>query len=109
MTFSDTTIWFIIVVLGLGTYAIRFSFLGLIGDQKLPDWLLRHLRYTPVALIPGLVAPLVIWPTATDGVLDFPRLSAAIVTGLVGYFTKSLFIAVIAGGATLYALLNLTV
>ena len=61
MTYSTFEIWLIIVLLGLGTYAIRFSFLGLIGDRKMPDWLLRHLRYTPVAVLPGLVAPLVAW------------------------------------------------
>ncbi|HID66820.1 MAG TPA: AzlD domain-containing protein, partial [Roseibacterium sp.] len=46
---SAGQIWLIIIVLGLATFAIRFSFLGLIGDRKLPDWMLRHLRYTPVA------------------------------------------------------------
>ena len=45
MNYSDTQIWIIIIALGIGTYLIRFSFLGLIGDRDLPDWALRHLRY----------------------------------------------------------------
>ena len=64
MTASDGTIWLVIVLLGLGTYLIRFSFVGLIGSRKLPDWVLRHLRYTPVAFIPAIAAPLVLWPAA---------------------------------------------
>ena len=47
---SGAEIWWIIVALGVATYTIRFSFLGLIGNRDLPDWLLRHLRYTPVAI-----------------------------------------------------------
>ncbi len=31
-------IWTIIIVLGVGTYLIRFSFLGLIVGKDLPDW-----------------------------------------------------------------------
>lgn len=107
MTFSDFEIWLIIVMLGIGTFLIRFSFLGLIGDRKLPDWVLRHLRYTPVAVLPGLVAPLVVWPEATGGALDAPRLAAALATVVVGLWIKSATWAIIAGAATLYGLLYL--
>ena len=67
MSYAPSSIWQIILIMGVGTYLIRFSFLGLIGNRKMPDWVLRHLRYTPVAILPGLVAPLVMWPAATGG------------------------------------------
>ena len=102
---STAEIWTIIVVLGVGTYLIRFSFLGLIGDRPLPPLVLRLLRYTPVAVIPGLVAPLVLWPAATGGETDPARLAAAFVTLLVGWWTGSLFAAIAAGAATLYSFL----
>ena len=75
---SATEIWAIIAVLGVGTFLIRFSFLGLVGGRRMPGWLLRHLRYTPVAVLPGLVAPLVAWPDAVGGNTDPVRLAAAI-------------------------------
>ena len=53
MSYSATTLWTIVLILGVGTYLIRFSFLGLVGNRKMPDWVLRHLRYTPVAILPG--------------------------------------------------------
>ena len=102
MTASSAEIWLIIVVMGIGTFLIRFSFLGLIGSRKLPGWILRHLRYTPVAVLPGLVAPLVLWPDATSGALDPPRLLAAAATVLVGLATKNLLAAIAGGAATLY-------
>ena len=101
MTYSDLEIWGIIIAIGIGTYLIRFSFLGLIGDREMPDWLLRHLRYTPVAILPGLVAPLVIWPEATGGMMELSRTMSALVTLGVGLWTKNVLYAIIAGGATL--------
>ncbi len=103
MTASPTEIWLLIALLGLGTYLIRFSFLGLIGNRKMPDWLLRHLRYTSVAVLPGLVAPLVLWPAATDGSPDPARLAAAAAALGVGYLSKGFIFAFVAGAGTLYA------
>lgn len=103
MNFSDLHIWGIILALGIGTYLIRFSFIGLIGDRELPAWILRVLRYTPVAVMPGLVAPLILWPQATDGLTDPARLAAAAATLLVGLLTRNVLWAIPAGLITLYA------
>ncbi|MEM9438007.1 MAG: AzlD domain-containing protein [Pseudomonadota bacterium] len=98
-------IWAVIVGLGVGSFAMRFSFLGLVGDRNLPPWFLRHLRYTAVAVLPGLVAPAVIWPAATGGDPDPARLSAALMTCVAGYYSRNVMIAVIAGALTLYGML----
>ncbi|GIT90941.1 membrane protein [Jannaschia pagri] len=97
---SDGAIWTTIVLLGIGTYAIRFSFLGLIGNRALPPAVLRHLRYTGVAVLPGLVTPLVVWPSATDGEIDPVRLTAAVVALAVGVWRKDTIQSVLAGGIT---------
>ena len=107
MNYSTAEIWMIILGLGAGTFLIRFSFLGLFGRRQFPPWLIRHLRYTPAAVLPGLVAPLVIWPHATGGSLDAPRLAAAIATVAAGVLTKSFVMAVLAGAVTLYGLIFL--
>ena len=97
--------WIVIAALAVGTYLIRFSFLGLIGDRTLPEWVLRHLRYTPVAVMPALVTPLVLFPDATGGAPDLARLLAAGATIAAGILTRSVFVAILAGGATLYLML----
>ncbi|MBF9044495.1 AzlD domain-containing protein [Rhodobacterales bacterium HKCCE4037] len=94
---SDTSIWLIIVALGVATYTIRFSFLGLIGNRELPDWLLRHLRYTPVAILPALVTPGVLWPASAEGSLSLPHIAAALVAVGVGYWRKSAVLAAVCG------------
>lgn len=101
--FSDAQFWALTVALGLGTFLIRFSFLGFLGGRQLPDWLLLHLRYTGSAVFPALVAPLVLWPEATGGSVDPVRLiaaGAAFAAGLRG----SVIGAILAGMGTLYAL-----
>ncbi|TJZ92680.1 AzlD domain-containing protein [Paracoccus gahaiensis] len=107
MQASDLTIWTIILVLGVGTYLIRWSFLGALGNRELPGWVLRMLRYTPVAVLPALVAPLVLWPEATGGAPDPARLAAAAATVAVGVLTRNVMLAILAGATTLFGLLYL--
>ncbi|MFD0910229.1 AzlD domain-containing protein [Ruegeria arenilitoris] len=108
MTTPDqTTVWTIIVGLAIGSYALRFVFIGFVGDRPLPPWLLRHLRYTAVAILPALIAPLVMWPTVTEGQPDLPRMASAVVALSVGLITKNVLAAIFAGAGTLYGLLYL--
>ncbi len=102
MTQSDLYIWGVIAVLAVGTWLIRFSFIGLIGDRELPEWVLRHLRYTPVAVLPGLIAPLVLWPKVTAGETDPARLAAAAVALALGVWTKNVIATVFGGMGALY-------
>ena len=102
---SDLTVWLVIVVLGIGTFLIRWSFLGALGGRDLHPWVLRMLRYTPVAVLPALVAPLVVWPAATGGQPDPVRLAAAMVTVAVGLWTKNMIGAILAGALTLFGVL----
>lgn len=108
MNYSTAEIWLIIAVLGAGTFLIRFSFLGLIGDRDMPPIVLRLLRFTPVAVLPGMVAPLVLWPAATDGQPDPVRLVAAAVTVVVGLWLRNVLWAMAAGAGALYAGLGIT-
>ncbi|WP_416914653.1 MAG: AzlD domain-containing protein [Roseicyclus sp.] len=104
MTYSTTDIWIIILALGIGTFVIRFSFLGILGDRQLPPWLLRHLRYTAVGILPAMVTPLIIWPQATGGQLDPVRISAAMLALAVGLWTKNAIWVIVVGMATLWGL-----
>ncbi|MEM9717431.1 MAG: AzlD domain-containing protein [Pseudomonadota bacterium] len=95
-------IWLIIIGLAVGTYLIRYSFLGIIGDRELPDWMQRHLRYVAVAVLPGLIAPLVLWPSANGGEPEPARLIAAFVGLGAGIMFKNVIGGMLAGFGTLY-------
>lgn len=100
---SDSAFWLLTVLLGIGTFLIRFSFLGFLGGRQLPDWVLLHLKYVGVAVFPALFTPLVIWPEATGGVTDPIRLIAAGAAFLVG-LRVSVVWSIVAGMGTLYLL-----
>ncbi len=107
MNMTSAHIWLLIALIALGTYLIRFSFLGLIGNRPLPAWVLRHLRYTPVAVLPGLVAPLVLWPEAMGGNPDPARLLAAAATVIAGVLTRNVLVSIFAGAGTLFTALQI--
>ncbi|NKX43058.1 AzlD domain-containing protein [Roseicyclus persicicus] len=104
MNYTHTELWLIILALGVGTFVIRFSFLGILGDRQLPPWLLRHLRYTAVAILPAMVTPLILWPQATGGQMDPVRIAAAAAALGVGLWTKNAIWAIVAGMGSLWGL-----
>ena len=98
----DASIWMVIGGLGLGTYLIRLSFIGLVGGRAFPGWATRLLRFVPVAVMPAIVAPLVAWPAATGGSPDAARIAAAAVAQAVGAWRRDVLAAILAGMAALY-------
>lgn len=98
MSYSSLEIWFLIVALAIGTFLLRFSFLGVLGDRPLPPFVMKMLRYTAVAVLPAIIVPLVVWPAEGGGQIDPSRMAAALVTLGLGIVTRSTLIA-IAGGA----------
>jgi branched-subunit amino acid transport protein len=101
---DKTELWIVIIGLGIGSFALRFAFTGLVGDRQLPIWLMRHLRYTAVGILPAIIAPAVLWPAATNGDFDIPLVSAAIITLTLGLIWKNVVGSIIGGVATLYIL-----
>ncbi len=91
------------ILLGIRTFLIRFSFLGLLGGKALSPRALLHLKYVGVSVLPALVAPLVVWPDATQGELDPIRLVAA-VAALVAGLRFGVIWALVSGMGTLYLL-----
>lgn len=107
MTFDKTTLWIVIAGLAVGSYLLRFAFIGFVGGRAMPEWLMRHLRYTAVAIIPALVAPLVLWPVPTGGEPDPVYFASAATTLCIGYFSRNVLAAMASGIAVLYGLLFL--
>ena len=95
--------WTLTVLLGVGTFLIRFSFLGLLGGRQLPNWLLLYLRDVGVAVFPALFMPLLVWPEATGGLPDPIRLIAGL-AALAAGLRFGVVWAIVAGMGALYML-----
>lgn len=103
---DDTEFWIVTCLLAIGTFLIRFSFIGFWGNRQLPPWAQAHLRYVAVAVFPALILPALISTKSTGGVVDMhvlgPRLIAAVVALLIAR-TGRVTTAIIVAMATLYA------
>ncbi|MGR3760492.1 AzlD domain-containing protein [Roseobacteraceae bacterium NS-SX3] len=106
-TIDPVILWTVIAGLAAGSFALRFAFIGLVGGREMPAWLMRHLRYTAVAIIPALVAPLVAWPAPTGGTPSLPHLAAAAATFAAGYLTRNVLAAMATGAASFLVLMQL--
>ena len=100
---SGTTVWTVIVLLGVITYLIRFSFLGLLAGRRLPYWAAEALGFVPVTILPALVAPMVAF-SPEGGWSEPHRPLAALMALGVGMATRNLLAAIGAGMGGFWAL-----
>jgi branched-subunit amino acid transport protein len=95
---NGLSIWLLFIVLAVGTYALRLSFIYLFGKIEMPDWLRRALRFVPASVLAALVLPALTYP---NGMLDLSlgnvRLLAGLGGALVAWKTKNVFWTIVVG------------
>lgn len=101
---SAVTIWTVIILLGIITYLIRFSFLGLLAGRRLPGWAAEALNFVPVAVLPAIIAPMVVMSPETRDWAEPHRPLAALIALGVGMATRSVLGAIAAGMGGFWAL-----
>ncbi len=103
---SNLEVWITIVGLAVATFFIRFSFIGILGGRRMPDWLLTALRYVPVTILPALIAPAILWPEVTGGQFEPLRATAAVLTFALAWVLKSPMLGFLCGLVCLVFLIN---
>ncbi len=98
--------WVAVVVIGLGTYLTRLSFIGAFGERKMPMWLEQPLRFVAPAVMGAIVLPAVVQP---EGVIELlptinPRFFAAVIAAAVAYKWRSVSLVIAAGMGSLWLL-----
>ncbi|BAN47939.1 AzlD domain-containing protein [Metapseudomonas resinovorans] len=102
---SDLTLWGLFLAAGLGTFAMRLSFVELYGRLRIPALLKQALLYVPASVLAALVLPAVIFPSGQhDIALDNPQIPAAIVAALLAWLTRNAALTLAAGMLTLWGL-----
>jgi branched-subunit amino acid transport protein len=95
----------IFILGGLLTFAMRFSFIYLLGRAELPEALRRMLRFVPAAVLSALIAPeLLLHAGSADVSPGNTRLIAGLLAVLVAWWTKNTLITILVGMALLVAL-----
>jgi branched-subunit amino acid transport protein len=104
-SYGPLSIWAVVVVVGLLTFAIRYSFIFLLGRvDGMPPRLERALRFVPAAVLAALVAPEFLdpGPTVTATLLD-SRLLAGVVAAGVAWVSENMFATLAVGMLTFWA------
>ena len=99
------SIWLFFIVLAIGTFALRLSFIYLFGKVDMPVWLRRALRFVPASVLAALVFPALAYPNGMlDLSLDNVRLLAGIGGALVAWRTKNVMLTILVGMILFWAL-----
>jgi branched-subunit amino acid transport protein len=102
---SATSIWFLFVAIGLGTFLLRFLFIYLFGKIEMPEWLRRALRFVPSAALAALVFPALTHPAGHfDLSLQNFRLLAGIAGAVVAWRTRNVLLTILVGMIFLWGL-----
>jgi len=103
-TYGPLAIWAVVLVVGVATFAIRYSFIYLFGRiDGVPPRVEEGLRFVPAAVLAALVAPSIVdpGPTVAATVAD-GRLLAGVVAALVAWYTDNMFATIAVGLAALW-------
>jgi branched-subunit amino acid transport protein len=97
-------IWATIVIGGIGTFAMRASFLVFAHRlATVPTWAQRVLRQIPPAVLAAIVLPALVRP---GGQFDLwqPRLLAGVLAALVAWRTRNVGLTLVVGMAVVMAI-----
>jgi branched-subunit amino acid transport protein len=102
---STLTLWLTIAGAGVVTFALRLSFIALLGRIEIPLLLGRALRFVPAAVLTAVVIPLLLYDNgALEVSLGNERLLAGLVAALISWHTRSVLFTLGGGLTTLWTL-----
>jgi branched-subunit amino acid transport protein len=102
---STLTLWLTIVGAGAVTFALRLSFIALLGRMEIPLLLIRALRFVPAAVMTAVVIPLLFYENgALEVSLSNERLLAGLVAALIAWRTRSVLFTLSGGMVALWTL-----
>ncbi len=98
-------IWLVMLLGGIITFLIRFSFIFLFGKLHIPATVRKALHYVPPAVLSAIIFPeLFLQNDKLNISLGNTRLLAGVVAILVAWFSKNTLITIIAGMLALFLL-----
>jgi branched-subunit amino acid transport protein len=102
---STSALWLTIVGAGAVSFALRLSFIALLGRVEMPPLLGQALRFVPAAVLTAVVIPLLSY---VDGNLEISlgneRLIAGLFAALIAWRTRNVLFTLGGGMAALWAL-----
>jgi branched-subunit amino acid transport protein len=102
-SYGGPIVWGLILLIGLLTFLIRLSFIGLFGYlDEIPPRVKHGLRFVPAAVLAALVVPSFISLAPASGGVAVEKLAAGLVAGTVAWRTEDVFKTIAAGMGSLW-------
>lgn len=100
---STATMWTVVILAGIATFAMRLSFIALFGRVSVPPSVERALKYIAPSVLAAITLPALLTP---DNALDAWNfyVPAAILGGLAAWKTRSIGAAIVVGLPSLWLL-----
>jgi branched-subunit amino acid transport protein len=96
-------IWLVMLLGGLVTFAIRFSFIYLFGKLHIPETVRKSLHYVPPAVLSAIVFPELFLQKGTlDLSLSNVSLLAGLVAIVVAWYSKNTLLTIVVGMLALF-------
>ena len=91
-------VWLTLLMGGLITFGIRFSFIYLFGKFHIPETVRKAMHYVPPAVLSAIVFPeLLLYNGTLNLSLDNDRLLAGLIAVLVAWFSKNTLVTILVG------------
>ncbi|MEC9281209.1 MAG: AzlD domain-containing protein [Bdellovibrionota bacterium] len=97
-----------IFLLALGTYSIRFSFVGFSKKISLNDQFKKILSYIPAAVLPAMITPMVFFHKGeVANLAGKERFVALVFASVLCFFWRNMLVSLVSGLGLLYILTQL--
>ena len=103
---DNTQSWIVVLGLAVGTFLIRYSFIGLFAKRTMPPWLDRALKLMVPAIFAAIVfGGVVMVGGQVAGLSQWPRYAAALVALIAAVASRgSMLVTVTLGMTALHGL-----
>ncbi len=82
---NNSTLMLMLIIIALGTFFLRFSFIFLYGKLTLPLWMHRSMRFVPAAVLAALIFPAIM---IQSGQLDLSLGNSRFMAGTLAMFVS---------------------
>ena len=90
--------WLSIIIAGLLTYFTRMAMIALVSREMLSERVKEVLAYVPSAVFPAIIFPAIfINDYGTFVEINDPKIFAAIIAIIVGYYSKNIILTILSG------------
>ena len=90
--------WLSVIIAGLLTYFTRMAMIALVSREMLSERVKEVLAYVPSAVFPAIIFPAIfINDYGTFVEINDPKIFAAIIAIIVGYYSKNIILTILSG------------